>query len=364
MNRSGCPIEEVTAAAYRIPTDFPEADGTFRWDGTTIVVVHVRAGAATGLGYTYTTEGAAEVIRRLLAPAIEGCDVFAVEGCWWRMVERVRNAGRPGLCSMAISAVDVALWDLKARVLGIPLAALLGPVRQSVTVYGSGGFTSYPHEKLQEQLAGWVARGIPNVKMKVGSEPARDPARVGAARAAIGDAGLFVDANGAYDAKQALALADAFRDEGVTWFEEPVSSDNLDGLRFLRESVPAPMEVAAGEYGWDTGYFRRMLAAGAVDVLQADATRCGGVTGFLKVAALCEAFEVPLSGHCAPALHTHAACAARPLRNLEYFHDHVRIEEMLFDGTPVLRDGALHPDFSKPGHGLELRKEVAEEYAV
>jgi len=363
--RSRIPIRTVRAAAYTVPTDFPEADGTLQWSATTIVIVHVGAGGVEGLGYTYADKAAAALVSDMLAPCVEGRDAMATGACWSAMVAAVRNIGRPGLCSAAIAAVDVALWDLKARLLDLPLAALLGAVRDAVPVYGSGGFTSYPIERLQRQLADWRGAGITQVKMKVGSRPAEDVARVAAAREAIGaDTALFVDANGAYDRKQALAMAEAFAGHGVTWFEEPVSSDDVAGLRLLRDRAPAGMDIAAGEYGYDSFYFRRMLEAGSVDVLQADATRCVGVTGFLSAAALCQSYSVPLSAHTAPALHLHLGCAAAPLRHIEYFHDHVRIERLLFDGCPEPVDGALRPDLSRPGLGLALRNKEAARHAA
>jgi L-alanine-DL-glutamate epimerase-like enolase superfamily enzyme len=342
---------------YRIPTDFPESDGTLDWNSTTLVVVQASAGSETGLGYTYADTATATLVEDLLSKVVKGCDAMSPALCWNAMVHQIRNLGRPGIVSMAISAVDVALWDLKARLLNLPLVTLLGPVRNAVPIYGSGGFTSYSDRQLQSQLQGWVKHGISRVKMKVG--------RDAAARRAIGrDAELFVDANGAYSRKQALAEAKRFADFGVTWFEEPVSSDDLAGLRLLRDRAPAGMEIAAGEYGYDSGYFRRMLDAGAVDVLQADATRCGGVTGFLQVAALCQAYQVPLSAHTAPALHTHVCCAATRLRHLEYFHDHVRIERMFFDGARTPVKGELHPDLSRPGMGLELKYADAQRFAA
>lgn len=281
------------------------------------------------------------------------------------MVSRVRNLGRPGVVSMAISAVDIALWDLKARVLNLPLITLLGAVRESVPIYGSGGFTSYTDAQLQHQFAEWVEQGMTRVKMKIGRDAAADVRRVGVARAAIGqNTELFVDANGAYSRKQALEQAEKFTEFGVSWLEEPVSSDDLAGLRLLRDRGPAGMDIAAGEYGYDAGYFRRMLDAGAVDVLQADATRCGGITGFVQVAALCEAHHVPLSAHTAPSVHTHLGCAATPLRHLEYFHDHVRIESRFFDGVRSPVNGELSPDLSKPGMGLELKRADAQRFAA
>lgn len=359
------PVESVTARAFEIPTDAPEADGTFAWDSTTLIVAEVTAGGRAGLGYTYSHGSVAGLIADVLAPLLHGRDAFDIPAAHAAMVRQVRNLGWRGLCATAISAVDTALWDLKARLLDLPLTKLLGHARDAVPVYGSGGFTSYGDERLCQQLAGWVGEGCRWVKMKVGTEPDRDLARARAARGAIGTtAELMVDANGAYGRKQALWFASRFAELGATWFEEPVSSDDLEGLRLLRDRVPAGMEIAAGEYGYEPFYFRRVLEAGAVDVLQADATRCGGYTGFLEAAALCDARGLPLSAHTAPALHLHACCAVRCLRHVEWFHDHARIEAMLFEGAPRIEGGAIRPDLSRPGHGLALKRADAERFAA
>ena len=358
-------IAAVTAAAYRIPTDGPEADGTYEWDATTLVLVQVEAGGRTGLGYTYADKSLVALICGPLAWAIGGRDSVDIPDCWHAMQRAVRNLGRSGLAACAISAIDAALWDLKARHLGLPLAALLGHCRETVPVYGSGGFTTYSDDKLRSQLAGWVERdGCRFVKMKIGSAPARDPDRARAAKSAIGDRTLFVDANGAFSAQQALGFAAACPEAEIRWFEEPVTSDDPPGLRLLRERLPAGMDVAAGEYIYTVDDARRLLEAGAVDVLQADVTRCGGVTGFLAVGALCEAHHIDLSGHCAPSLHRHVACAVPRLRHLEWFHDHVRIEQMLFDGAPVARDGEIRPDPARPGHGIDFKARDAERFKV
>jgi L-alanine-DL-glutamate epimerase-like enolase superfamily enzyme len=362
--RPQAPIARVDVAAYTIPIATPESDGTLEWHATTLVVAQAHAADRVGLGYTYADTATATLIRDKLAPLVTGRDALAVTDCWNVMVREIRNLGRPGIASMAISAVDNALWDLKGRLLDVSVVSLLGDARSTVPVYGSGGFTSYSIPELTAQLRGWVEEGIGMVKMKVGRFAQTDPARVRAARDAIGAAALFVDANGGYSRKQALALADAFAACDVTWFEEPVSSDDLAGLRLLRDRAPPRIDITAGEYGYDLGYFRAMLEAGAVDVLQADATRCAGITGFMRTAALCEAFQVPLSSHCAPSLHVHPCCAATPVRHLEYFFDHVRIEQMLFEGAARARDGSLEPDRSRPGLGLELRRADAARYAA
>ncbi len=358
-------IDQLAVSACTIPTDAPEADGTFAWDQTTLVVVEVASGGEHGLGYTYADVATAHLIDEQLAPVVRHRDVMNIPAAWVAMTRAVRNLGRPGLAAMAISAVDSALWDLKAKLLDVPLVKLLGAAHDGVPVYGSGGFTSYSLDRLREQLHGWAEQGIPRVKMKVGTHPEDDLQRVAAAREAVGPAvALFVDANGAYARKQALAFAEAYAEEGVSWFEEPVSSDDLAGLHLLRDRAPAGLDIAAGEYGYTPDYFRRMLEAGAVDVLQADATRCGGITGFLAVAALCQAHHLELSAHCAPSLHVHPCCAVPPLRHLEYFHDHVRIEHMLFDGALTPVDGTLHPDLTRPGLGLEFKQADAEHFLV
>ncbi|MFS8065768.1 MAG: enolase C-terminal domain-like protein [Byssovorax sp.] len=363
--RASARIERIDVSAYTIPTDRPESDGTLAWDSTTLVLVEITAGNRRGLGYTYADATTAELVKRKLAPLLDGHDALAIPSAWDTMVRAVRNLGARGIAAMAISAVDTALWDLKARLLDLPLVDLLGSVRGSVPVYGSGGFTSYSIEELCEQLSGWASQGFRRVKMKVGRHPEQDAGRAASARSAIGEGvELFVDANGAYDRKQALAFAEVYAKSGVVWFEEPVSSDDLHGLRLLRDRGPGGVSIAAGEYGYTPAYFQAMLAAGAVDVLQADVTRCLGITGFLMVAGLCQGHVVPLSAHCAPHLHAHLGCALPPVVHLEYFHDHVRIEELLFEGTLEPQSGALHPDRSRPGLGLELKLQDAQRFAV
>jgi L-alanine-DL-glutamate epimerase-like enolase superfamily enzyme len=358
------PIERISARAYRIPTDAPESDGTLEWFATVLVVCHVVARGFTGLGYTYADRATTAVVEDTLAPAVLRLDARQPRRAHASMVRAVRNLGRPGIASMAISAVDIALWDLASRLAGVSLVTMLGGARTSIAAYGSGGFTSYSNERLHEQLGGWAASGMRAVKMKVGRDPAADRERVALARKAIGGARLFVDANGAHSVRLALAQAEAFAEHDVRWFEEPVSSDDLAGLRAVRERAPELMDIAAGEYGYDPDYFRRMLEAGAVDVLQADASRCGGVTGFLAVDALCDAQNVALSAHCAPHVHAHLACAATRAVHVEYFHDHGRVERMLFDGAIEPVAGELRPDTGRPGLGLELKAADAERYAL
>ena len=361
-------IDAVDVSVYTVPTDAPEGDGTLTWDSTTMVLAEIRAGDSRGIGWTYGPRACASVITDVLADAICGRSPLEVTRSSDAMVKAVRNLTRPGVAGYAISAVDVALWDLKARVLGLPLHHLLGAVRDSVPVYGSGGFTTYSQDQLRDQLDGWVGEhGIPRVKIKIGeswgTNLARDLERMRQARTIIGDdVELFVDANGGYRAKQAIRLMNTASDLDVRWFEEPVSSDDLDGLREVRAAVLA--DVTAGEYGYDLYYFRRMCAAEAVDCLQADVSRCGGITEWLRVAAVAAAHGLEISGHCGPHLHAHAAAATPNLRHLEWFHDHVRIESLFFDGTLDPAGGVIRPDPGVPGLGLTLRTADAEPYRI
>jgi L-alanine-DL-glutamate epimerase-like enolase superfamily enzyme len=365
MSRPDAAIRHVAARAFEIATDQPEADGTLAWDKTTTVIVEIEAGGATGLGYTYADASLVPLIAGKLASVIEKHNAFDIPGIGAALWRSVRNLGRSGLAATAISAVDIALWDLKAKLLDLPLASLLGRRRERVPIYGSGGFTSYSDDTLRQQLAFWVeSAGCHWVKMKIGTEPDDDPRRVEVACRAIGDAGLFVDANGALTPQRAVALAERIASQRVTWFEEPVTSDDPAGLAFVRARAPTGMEIAAGEYGYNLDDFARLLTRPSIDVMQADATRCGGVSGFLQAAALCETCHIDLSGHCAPSAHRHVACAAPRLRHLEWFHDHVRIEQLFFDGAPQPRDGAIAPDLSVPGLGLRLKERDVERYRV
>lgn len=350
---------------FKVPTDAPEADGTYTWDSTTIVVVSIESGSHKGLGYTYADPATGKIIQTLLKEIVRGRDAFEHGAILQAMNQYVRNLGEAGMTMMAIGALDSALWDLRARLLDLPLVNMLGRVHEEIPVYGSGGFTSYDDAQLQAQLGGWAEQGFSMVKMKVGTHPSDDPRRVSVARHAIGDdTELFVDANGAYTVSQAIELAHRFAEKRVRWLEEPVSSDNLVGLKQVRTRAPVGMDVAAGEYGYTAWYFRRMLDAESVTVLQADATRCGGISGFLHAGSLCWSANLPLSSHCGPSIHLHVCCALPRAIHMEFFHDHARIERKLFDGFCEPQSGRMKPDFSRPGMGLDLKEADASSYLI
>lgn len=366
---SSATVDSLDAHAFTVPTDGPdgvEQDGTLQWEATTMVLVRVHAGGGCGIGYTYGSPAVAAFIESQLTPLVLDADPDAPAVLWNRMFAAIRNAGRSGVGAMAVSAVDIALWDLRARLRELPLHRTLPCFRDEVPVYGSGGFTNYPISRLVEQLSGWVQQGIPRVKLKTSREPSSDPQRLSAVRGELGERPeLFADANGALSRKQALYWAGRLADEwAVSWFEEPVTSDDRAGLALLRDRGPAGLDVAAGEYGFVLRDFADLLQAGAVDCLQADVTRCGGVTGLLQVGGLCATHQLDLSAHCAPAVSAHAFCAVPRLRHLEYFHDHVRLEHLAFDGNLSPDGAALCPDADRPGLGLDVRWPDLEQYRV
>src|SRR5919201_6417060 len=258
-------VEGIEAEARTFPTDGSggtESDGTLEWEETTIVLARVRAGGETGVGYTYADASVAALIEGKLAGAIEGRDALATGECWQAMHATLRNAGQAGAGAMALSAVDLALHDLRGRLLGAPVHHLLGTSRDAVPIYASGGFCSWDLDRLRA----WCSQVAPagRVKIKIGREPADDRERLRVAREAVGDAELMADANGAYaTVTQALEWARECAEVDARWLEEPLSSDDLAGLRALRERAPAGVAVAAGEYGWSPFDARRMLEAGA-----------------------------------------------------------------------------------------------------
>jgi L-alanine-DL-glutamate epimerase-like enolase superfamily enzyme len=367
VNRARATIDRVRVSAYDIPTATDqESDGTLVWDATSVVVVEVGCAQYTGLGYTYCDAAAGRVISSKLSHLVRGADPLMPQKVWSQMQMQARQMGHGGIAAMAISAVDVALWDLKAKLLGVCLADALPRYRERVPIYGSGGFCNYSRDQLREQVEGWVEDGFRSVKIKVGRDSGRDLQRVGLVREILGDDGeVMVDANGVNTPQDALQWAQRYRDlAGVCYFEEPVSSDDLAGLAEVRGRAPAGMAIAAGEYGFNLPYFERMLDAGAVHILQADVTRCGGITNLLRIDGLCRARSRPFSAHCAPAISAHACCAMETLVHVEYFFDHYRIESLLFDGTLEPNHGLLCPDRSRPGLGLELKRQDVRRYEI
>jgi L-alanine-DL-glutamate epimerase-like enolase superfamily enzyme len=364
MSRSpGARVEAVHALAHTVPTEVPESDGTFEWDRTTLMLALATSEETTGIGYIYGDAEVAHLVDNVLTPVVVGCGATAPAAAWEKAARRTqRRAGRAdGTSHFRGRHRPVGpRGTTSRRAPGVPVRRvphrLPGLRKRRVHLL--------PPARFRAQLAGWVDAGFTAVKIKAGRDQGEDDVRVGAARATLGpEATLMVDANGAYTPAEAVQRAHVFADHGVSWLEEPVTSDDVDGLRFVRDHAPAGMLVAAGEYAFHPWTARQLLQARAVDVLQLDPTRCLGYTGLLMAADAAAAAHVPISTHTAPQLHVHVHAGVRDLQSLEWFHDHERIENLLFAGTALPCEDRAGVDLTQPGNGLTRRDTTAKRAA-
>jgi L-alanine-DL-glutamate epimerase-like enolase superfamily enzyme len=360
-------ITDLTTSLLQIPSAQPLGDATATWNLLGGCFAHIRTNAGLeGLGWSGASSAIREVIEHNLKPIIVGSDPLEIERLWDRMFSSVRSIGRKGAALCAISAVDIALWDLKAKMLGLPLYKLLGPYTDSVPVYGSGGWTTLSDAELVNEMAGYVQRGFTHVKMKVGrnfgSCEADDIRRLALVRKALGaDVGIYVDANGGYRAKQAISIAKRFEEYGVSLFEEPVIADDIEGLSVIAKSTTIP--IAAGENEYTKYGFKDLIARGGVDVVQPDVGRVGGVTEWLKVAHLAEAFNLPVAPHAMQLVHLHLACATPNLMKVEVIGVQEDYSRELFQEIPPHNGGMWAPFPDKPGLGVELRQDAVARFA-
>lgn len=351
-------IQNVTSTLVHVPMRKPArwATGGLSHVGELYVQVETDEGPS-GLGFSYNHPETVAIIEQRLLPTVLGRDPFDTEGIWADMYDAVHTLGHQGLVFNAMAAIDIALWDLKARALGLPLYKLLGACRESVPVYGSGGFLNYSVDELVEEATGFVERGIPRVKMKIGLDAGRDDRedvrRVAAVRKAVGDdVEIYVDANGSYRAKQAVDVARRLEDLRVGWLEEPVHAADREGLAVVARGTTIPL--ATGEFEYHLFAFRSLMAAGAVDIVQADVGRVGGVTPWLKIAKLAEAFNLPVAPHAFDVVHLHLMCAVPNATVLEHLSIY---DDLPYKERPEPRDGILTVPADRPGHGLELDAE-------
>jgi L-alanine-DL-glutamate epimerase-like enolase superfamily enzyme len=348
------PIGSLDTALYRIELPVPLSDSTH---GTMthfeLVTVRLRdRDGAEGVGYTYTTGAGGAAVHALidqgLRPVLLGADADAIEALWTRMWWKLHYGGRGGSASLAVSACDIALYDLMARRLGMPLWRLLGGYDPAVPCYAGGIDLEFTLDALLKQTDGNLARGFRAIKMKVGrARLSEDVARVRAMRAHLGeDFPLMADANMRWTVDQSIAAARAFQDFRLTWLEEPTIPDDIAGhARIVREGgVP----IATGENLHTLHEFTQMIAAGGVTFPEPDVTNCGGITVFMKVAHLAEAFNLPVTSHGAHDLTVHLLAA---LPNRSFLEVHGFGLDRYIEQPMVMADGnAVAPE--RPGHGV------------
>jgi L-alanine-DL-glutamate epimerase-like enolase superfamily enzyme len=361
-------ITDITTTALRVP-DLPGIqDATIRRpeQGRGALFVHIQTDSGhLGLGVGVTTSRA--VIHEALKPLLLGQDALAHEKLWEEMFWRVRGFGRKGVAFSAISSIDIALWDLKAKFFGVPLFMLLGPFTATVPIYGSGGWTSFTEDELVREQVGYVERGIPRIKMKVAKDFGRaeeeDLRRLAAVRKAVGDdVEIYVDANNGFYAKQAIGFARRMADYDVRWFEEPVLADDIAGLAAIARAIDIP--VATGEHEYTKYGFKALLEAGGADIVQPDVGRVGGVTEWMKVAHLAHAYNLPVAPHAVQLVHLHLACCTPNLKVVEYLGVSEETDRIFYTEFPEPKNGMWSPYPDRPGLGLELDPRAVERYSI
>ncbi|MCL4535018.1 MAG: mandelate racemase/muconate lactonizing enzyme family protein [Bacteroidetes bacterium] len=345
-------------------------DATILKAGTrrSICFVHILTDEGIeGLGWAAGNRGIQAVIETTLKDVLLDKDPLFIEKRWWEMFWTVRGVGRKGIAFCAISAVDIALWDLRAKYHKVPLYQLLGPYTDSVPIYGSGGWTDFTEEELIREQMGYVEQGIPRVKMKVGKDfgqaEREDVHRLAAVRKALGDdVEIYIDANNGYYAKQAIYMAREFAQYNVGWFEEPVLADDIDGLAAVAAAIDIP--VATGEHEYTKYGFKDLITRGGADIVQPDVGRVGGITEWMKVAHLAQAFNLPVAPHAVQTVHLHLACATPNLKVVEYLRVVEDDDKLLFVDFPQQKNGMWSPFKDRPGLGLELNPDTVKKYVV
>jgi L-alanine-DL-glutamate epimerase-like enolase superfamily enzyme len=361
-------ITDVSTTHLHAPDlpGFQDATIRHRVPGRSALFVHLKTDEGLeGLGVSIPA--ARGLIEGSFKELLVGQDPLWHEKLWDDLFWRVRGIGRKGLAFCALSGVDIALWDLKAKAFGVPLYKLLGPYTDRVPIYGSGGWTHFTEDELVREQTGYVERGIPRVKMKVakdfGRAEAEDLRRLAAVRKAVGDdVEIYVDANNGYYAKQAIAMSRRFEQFDVRWFEEPVLADDVQGLAEISRATTIP--VATGEHEYTKYGFKDLISRGGADIVQPDVGRVGGITEWLKVAHLAHAYNLPVAPHAVQLVHLHLACATPNLKVVEYLGYAEEGDRLWYTEFPEPIDGMWSPYPDRPGLGLELDPDAVRRYAV
>lgn len=364
-------ITQVDSQLLRLPLSRPitapaGTDRRGRLDHINLLIVYLDTDAGhRGLGFAYSVEGGGRALKMIatddLAPLLIDEDPLDHERLGAKVYWRLQGIGRRGLVAHAYSAVDLALWDIKGKAAGLPLYKLLGGARESAPVYGSDtGWLWMSPEEIIEASRPYLDQGMMGIKLKVGSaNPEADAERVTRIREAFGeDIWLGVDANQRYDYGTALSMGFFFEEElGVDWFEEPISCEDVEGHARLASKLDVP--IALGETLFGRDEFQSYLQRGAVDVLQPDITKVGGLTAWLKIAALAEQYHRPLAPHLLPEVSVHLACGLPQVRMVEY----MPWLYPAFIEPPAIVNGQMVPP-KRPGLGLDIRPDAVEKYRV
>ena len=357
-------IETVKVSVLRV---LPEK--TYKASGRTVDAYwHVLAEIATtdgvrGFGYT-VAPGASLVpvmgqATRELAQELIGVNVLETEAAWERMARKGRWIGPGGLLNQAISPLDIAMWDAAGKTLGQPLFRLLGGYRDRLPVYGSDGFWySQTLEQLAANARRYANEGYTAVKLRLGREKSaqQEVRRVMAVREAVGpDVRILVDATETWDLATALATGFALQEAGIHWLEDPIATENVAGLARLCGELR--VRIATGEHIYNVSDFRRLFEEHATGVALIDLGRVGGITPWRRVAALAQAYDIPVCGHVLPEVHVHLASAVPN----GYLIENVPRSAGILKAMPDVENGCLVAP-QRPGLGLELNEEAVKRF--
>lgn len=338
-------------------------NGTFEFEALEHVLLELDVGEATGIGYGFAFERRqAEAIRAMvvdLAETLVGSRADTVRAIWKRLWNRIAYVGQAGPPVMALSAIDTALWDVLAQAAGLPLYRLLGAARSSLPVYVTGGWLGASKAGLVEEALAVRELGISRFKLKVGQEDWRlDIDRVAHLRERVPDLELMVDANQGWSVPTAIAAGRALAELGVTWLEEPVASEDLEGSAQVAAALELP--VASGESLFTSREFQRLIDAEAADILMPDLMRSGGPTEFLRIGTIAETRQMPVSSHLFPEISAHLMAATPNATVVEVVPEWSR---GIFDTPPPIEGGRIHlPD--RPGLGFGFSERAVAEFSI
>ena len=357
-------IREIRTELFRLPPHRKILDAIQEFEAMEVIGVTVTADdGTTGFGFSYTIGRGGTAVKTLLDDSLvpfylgadENAPVQLWEDAWWGL----HWVGRQGIFSLAVAALDIAVYDLRARRAGLPLFAFLGGARDRIPAYNTdGGWLNHDVDALVDEARMLVEeQGFRAFKMKVGkASRAEDEQRIAAVRKAIGDdVRLMVDANMKWTAAEAIARAERFEAYDVFWFEEPIEADDVAGHRRLANATSIP--VAVGESLYNRHAFASYLDQGAAAILQPDAGRCGGVTEWMRIAQMAHAANLNVSPHFLMELHVHLACAVPNA----LFVEHIPFLDRFVEEPLVPRDGFFEPP-DRPGHGIAFVEEKVEPY--
>ena len=361
-------ITELEVELLRVPPTIQLQDAIQRISTWEWVLVTLRTDEGiSGTGWTYTLGMGGTSIRDLidvyLRPLLIGADAENVEQIWQRCAAELHAIGSTGISSLAISAVDIALWDAVGQKHGVPLYRLLGGSRETVPAYASGLNLHLEGDSLAEQLTGFLDRGYKHVKVKVGRDDlAEDVERVARARQTIGsDAALFLDANQKWTGADAVRRVRALERFDPHWIEEPVIAEDIEGNSLVRAKVSTP--VALGETLYSRYQVADYIRAGAVDIVQVDIARVGGFSEWMKIARLAAAHNLPMAPHYMTELSVHALCAIDNGLILEDIEGGTLTELGLLAEPFTIEAGFARPP-ARPGHGIVFDTDAIARYRV